>query len=261
MCTIMLLYKQLSDFPIVVAMNRDGLNDRLEKPPSFLSEYPVVFAPEDVKSGGTWIGVNEYKLFAALTNGYQPDRELIANNRSRGILVLDVLKKARNPQEAIELVNKQCSENYENSEDRFKFFNLFLLSADEAFLLKYNGKTDVEELKAGTFFHYSSGYDDGLVKKLREGRLNELFHDYRSSSIDACLGKLKESCRDHFDRAPYETDVCMHGNPRRTISSTLFAIPDKDLSKLKCEYLFGYPCEKNYTKIIPNFSNSMLELK
>lgn len=80
-------------FPLVIAANRDEFTRR---PWSGVRLWTAevtggarIWAPRDDEGGGTWLGINEHGLVAAVTNrlyrDYQPDRP------SRGRLCIDVL--------------------------------------------------------------------------------------------------------------------------------------------------------------------------
>lgn len=87
--------------PLVVAANRDEDLRRPAEPPSVWDNGGVrILAPRDVQAGGTWLGVNAFGVFAALTNRYTPSPNPQA--RSRGQLVLDALREpsAANASEA-----------------------------------------------------------------------------------------------------------------------------------------------------------------
>ena len=244
MCTVAVFYRQLRDWPIVVAQNRDALADRAANPPSVLNEAPLVFGPQDITSSGTWIGVNASGLLLALTNGYQADRDRYAADLSRGLLVLNVLKEAEETEGALELASHICATN------RMKHFHLFVADRRSLFKMEYDGRMRVEELAAGRHFHYSSGYDDGTVRRRRVRRLGNLLADRALGSLEECLTELKAACGDHFENnVPSQTSICMHGTDRRTTSSTIIALPETTNRRdVVCEYLSGYPCENEYRR-------------
>jgi hypothetical protein len=89
-CTLLVATRVWSDAPLVVAANRDERMGRPSQGPQLHSQAGVrFFAPRDLKSGGTWLGVNAHGVFVAITNrfvGKPPSAP-----RSRGLLVLDAL--------------------------------------------------------------------------------------------------------------------------------------------------------------------------
>jgi len=97
-CTLILLYGLLEDYPVVALHNRYLGKDTLEQTPRRLNGGTV--APLDVASGGTWIGVNDSGLLLAITN--QETQWLPEPGRSRGLLALDMLKECETAEEAKE---------------------------------------------------------------------------------------------------------------------------------------------------------------
>ncbi|MGH0029521.1 MAG: NRDE family protein, partial [Myxococcota bacterium] len=92
MCTLIVLHRCFEAAPLVVAANRDEYLDRPTEGPALRETARGdgrVVAPRDARAGGTWLGLNENGLFAAITNrrceSPDPDR------RSRGLIVMDAL--------------------------------------------------------------------------------------------------------------------------------------------------------------------------
>lgn len=104
MCTLIVAVSMWAVAPVVVAANRDEDLHRPAELPSVRDNDGVrILAPRDTQAGGTWIGVNAFGVFAALTNRYTPSPN--PNARSRGKLVLDALRSssARDAVEAVSL--------------------------------------------------------------------------------------------------------------------------------------------------------------
>ena len=106
MCLIVFAYRAHSAFPIVVAANRDEYYDRPTKKAHFWESKNSdnrtaagsatagddVFAGEDVREGGMWLGVTKSGKFAAVTNYRDASEDVSSKTKSRGILVADFLK-------------------------------------------------------------------------------------------------------------------------------------------------------------------------
>jgi uncharacterized protein with NRDE domain len=90
MCTLIFWYQAFEDVPLLVAANRDERLDRPSAPPSVrqLSRRSVL-CPTDLLAGGTWLGINDRRLFAAITNRF--GRKKQEGRRSRGEIVLQAL--------------------------------------------------------------------------------------------------------------------------------------------------------------------------
>ncbi|MBL6664317.1 MAG: NRDE family protein [Rickettsiales bacterium] len=88
MCTLLIL-KQ--DDNAIAVMNRDDAKVRFEEAPREFEGG--VSSPVDVRSGGTWIGVNKNNVSGFLLNRY--DECEVDNKKSRGEIVLKVLAEGR----------------------------------------------------------------------------------------------------------------------------------------------------------------------
>ena len=58
MCLIIFAYRIHPVFPLVLAANRDEYYNRPANPLSFWTDAPNVLAGRDIKSNGTWLGIN-----------------------------------------------------------------------------------------------------------------------------------------------------------------------------------------------------------
>lgn len=94
MCTVVVLRRPEHRWPILWAANRDEMIDRPWTPPGrHWPDRENVVAGLDILAGGSWLGVNDQGVVAAMLNrmgtlGPQ------AGKRSRGELVLDALDHA-----------------------------------------------------------------------------------------------------------------------------------------------------------------------
>jgi uncharacterized protein with NRDE domain len=68
MCLVLLSYQPGSDFPLVVAANRDEFYARPAKSAHYWEDAPDVFGGRDLSAGGTWLGVTTSGRFATVTN-------------------------------------------------------------------------------------------------------------------------------------------------------------------------------------------------
>lgn len=92
MCTLILLLRPDHDWPLLLAANRDEMTDRPWRPPArHWPGQPDVIAGMDRMAGGSWLGLNDQGVIAAVMNrrgtlGPQ------TGMHSRGELVLKALK-------------------------------------------------------------------------------------------------------------------------------------------------------------------------
>ncbi len=69
MCTLIVLHRCIEATALVVAANRDEFFERPAEGPALRhTAHGKVLAPRDAQAGGTWLGLNEHGLFAAITN-------------------------------------------------------------------------------------------------------------------------------------------------------------------------------------------------
>jgi len=90
MCLILLAVNGRSDYPLVIAANRDEFYERPSRPLAWWPESPGLLAGRDERSGGTWLGMTRRGRWAAVTNF----REAVTprpDAASRGGLVTDFL--------------------------------------------------------------------------------------------------------------------------------------------------------------------------
>jgi len=94
MCLILLAWRGHSNYPLVLAANRDEYHARPSAAAAWWPGPAGILAGRDLKQGGTWLGVTRGGRFAALTNYRHPG----AHNPdapSRGRLVTEALESGR----------------------------------------------------------------------------------------------------------------------------------------------------------------------
>lgn len=131
MCTVVILRRPAHRWPLLLAANRDEMKDRPWRPPDrHWPDRPEVVAGIDLEAGGTWLGMNDSGVVAAVMNrtaslGPAPDK------RSRGELVLDALDSADAADAAERL-------GYLDG-DAWRPFNLVVADNRDAFWLRSRG--------------------------------------------------------------------------------------------------------------------------
>lgn len=91
MCLLVFALDCHHDYRLVLAANRDEYFARPTAPAGFWPDAPQVLAGRDLRSGGTWLGVNQDGRFAAVTN-YRSHEEVLPEPLSRGGLVAAYLQ-------------------------------------------------------------------------------------------------------------------------------------------------------------------------
>jgi len=91
MCLILIAWRVHSDYPCVVAANRDEFHARPAAPATWWSDKPHLLAGRDLRAGGTWLGMTRTGRLAALTN-FRDSGQRRADAPSRGGLVTTILE-------------------------------------------------------------------------------------------------------------------------------------------------------------------------
>ena len=169
MCTLLVAVGLWPNHPLVVAANRDERLDRKAAPPQpgCSGDYRT-FAPVDLEAGGTWWGLNEMGLLAAITNRFVPGPrpgEVATGRRSRGLLVQDVLSQASAAQ-AMDSIRSHPG-------DLHNPFHLVMADAHEAWLCWSDGyQITIQRLARG--WHILTERSLGAAPSGREESLRPL---------------------------------------------------------------------------------------
>jgi uncharacterized protein with NRDE domain len=236
MCTLIVLHRCFADAELVVAANRDEYLDRAAEPPAlrFIGGRTVL-APRDARAGGTWLGMNDTGVFAALTN--RPAKQPDPSRRSRGLLVNDALAAA-SAAEAAALLAVLPAGSYNP-------FNLFVCDAREAFVAVYEEKPELSRLEAGPHVIGNGDPDDRRLPKL--SRLLDESEAIARRGAEAALDALAQVCRQHRG-GPALEDTCIHAGPYGTRSSTLLR---SGVGAGEFRFASGPPCRHDYDDFTP----------
>jgi uncharacterized protein with NRDE domain len=231
MCTLIALHRCVEAAPLVVAANRDEYLHRPAEGPALReTAHGRVVAPRDQRAGGTWLGLNERGVVAAITNrrceAPDPDR------RSRGLIVLDALASA-SAREAAEEIEGLAIGAYNP-------FNLLVADRHSAHLFSYLDRPERIDLAPGAHVIGNVHPRETQIPKLDRQR-RELADLLRKPPAGVVSG-LAEMCRSHAGDGPFE-HTCVHADAYGTRSSTLLRLGD-DGSEL--HYADGAPCRREY---------------
>ncbi len=170
MCTLVLLHRPESDWPLIVAANRDEMEDRPWLPPGrHWPDRPDVVAGQDLEAGGSWLGVNDHGLLAGILN--RPDALGPAPGmRSRGELVLEALDHAE---------AKAAAEALADLDGRaWRPFNLVVADARDAFWVRHQGDAEVSVAPLAKGLSMVTSHDP---------------NDRRSPRVDAYIDRFREA--------------------------------------------------------------------
>ena len=160
MCTLVIFRRPRHRWPVLIGANRDEMVDRRSKPPGrHWPDRPEVIAGLDMLAGGSWLGINDWGVAAAVLNrhgslGPSPDR------RSRGELVLEALDHA-DATAAAEALSDIDPEAY-------RTFNLIVADESHGFWLRHAGGPGIElsPLKDGLSMIAAGDLDDLAIRRL-----------------------------------------------------------------------------------------------
>lgn len=141
MCLTVFAYRVHKQYPLILATNRDEFYKRPTRPAQFWDEHPNLLAGQDLKAGGTWMGITKNHRFAALTN-YRDMTNVKENAPSRGHLVSDFLKSDVSPVDYFQSLKPNAAE--------FNGFNLLFGTTDKLYYFN-NEHIKLRELEAGYY--------------------------------------------------------------------------------------------------------------
>ncbi len=139
MCTLVILRRPWHPWPLVLAANRDEMIDRPWAPPGrHWPDRPEVVAGLDRTAGGSWLGLNDHGVVAAILNrrsslGPAPGK------RSRGELVLEALDHADAVQAAEALA--------ELNPAAYRSFNMVVADNRDAYWLRNRGTPEAKVIE------------------------------------------------------------------------------------------------------------------
>ena len=91
MCTLVILRRPEHRWPVIIGANRDEMIGRPALPPArHWPDRPEIIAGRDLLAGGSWLGVNDWGVAAAVLNRHG-SLGPAPGQRSRGELVLEAL--------------------------------------------------------------------------------------------------------------------------------------------------------------------------
>jgi uncharacterized protein with NRDE domain len=250
MCTLIAFHRCFADAPLVVAANRDEFLERPTEGPALRETSTAsahrpgrpgagasarstrVVAPRDLRAGGTWLGISESGLFAAITNRRcdSPDPQ----RRSRGWLVIEALAEASAERAADRFAHLP--------EAAYNPFNLFVADGESAHLVTYAERPQRRDLTAGPHV-IGNLHPDESSPKLE--RLRAQVDELARGAVPTAEA-LAEMCCTHVANAPLES-TCVHAGEYGTRSSTLLWIGAQPALR----YAEGPPCAASYRDLTP----------
>jgi hypothetical protein len=233
MCTLLYLPWRSGPFTAALGLNRDEVYDRPSAPPRWWPPEPGsdgcgFVAPVDLRAGGTWFGVAQSGLFAALTNGRQ--RLPFRHQRSRGELVALALRLGELDAIADSLASHDAL--------AYAACHVFLAQGERAVYVapEADGRFVVHELASTPHTLTNAGLDLGDTPPLPAdtGRLD----------ADGVAAQLRAVLATH--EGPHAR--CRHGGDRGTRSSAVVLL-GRSLAASELRSAAGPPCVTAYADV------------
>lgn len=262
MCTLIILYRSVSGFPIVAMHNRYAPVGSVEEPPRVSQGKFRVYHPLDSHSKGTWVGFNESRLFAAVTDQHTDEKPKAY--RSRGLLLLDILTSFSKTSEALNYLKRELAKGYRRG-------NFILADSEEAYHILHDEKLEVETLNPGIHVFTNLTVKDWVkmenvpedlsrYMEMRKKRALELASSLKLTEVNQIIGGLQLIASDHGGE-PGTGSICYHDGMNWFMSSSTIMTVANKLKDSKINYCRGNPCKDqfvDYSHIL--FEGSALEV-
>lgn len=233
MCTLAILYRVAPGTPILVAANREERFDRPTQYPKIQSGTPRLACGIDRQAGGTWLGVNQYGLFCAVSN--RPKQNVPAEPRSRGLLCRELLDFRTAKEAAAHAAKELTTGAYAGA-------NYLCADSRSAAVVHGGNKVQIVELSPGLHVLTSGNVDDPRDERHVFVRRMLTLH-----TLDSAVTFLAVASR-VFSRKSDEDGrrgVVVTGSEFGTVSSTLISLPRK-IQHAVYQYASGPPCDCAY---------------
>jgi hypothetical protein len=236
MCLLALFFRVVEDAAVVVGANREEYYERGGSPPRLLPGPIRAVAGVDPVAGGTWLGVNENGVLAAVTNRPKLPPLPPASGggpRSRGLLVREMLT-CPSAEAAVDLAVHALQR------DPYAGANFLCADASRAIVLQAGECLRIRPLPPGIHVLANGDVNDPSDRRLKYA-LDWLNRRPYDSAAD-CVGALRELCVQH---EPDHPPICFRHSDRGTVSSSVIALR-RDWMGSVYLHAQGSPCQTPY---------------
>jgi hypothetical protein len=233
MCIMAFLYRTAKTTPILVAANREERYDRPSQPPKIQSGTPRVICGVDRKASGTWLGVNQFGLFATVTNRRKSNPP--AEPRSRGLLCRELLDCQTARQAVLVAADELATGAYAGA-------NYVVADAEYAGVVHGGNRVEIVDIEPGLHVLTNGNVDDPKDERHEYIRRMLTLH-----TLDSAVTFLAVASR-VFSRKPDlqgRRGAVITGGDHGTVSSALLALADK-MQHSSLQYAPGPPSETAY---------------
>jgi uncharacterized protein with NRDE domain len=245
MCTLAFYFHVFPRYRIVVAANRDESLTRPSSLPIQLHSSPWIYGGRDLLAGGTWLGINESGLVAAVLNRQTPE-PIDPQRRSRGLLCLEALTYP-SATAALQFVTAEPAR-------RYNACNVLLADHTTAYVAHTrDGAFQVSPLPPGVYLITNSDANDPRCPRIARSscRFQQISHKLSGSAdpLPAVFTELQLLLSDHGETGTHPRDgLCLHLDGYGTSSSTLLAYSTTQ-HRFTYHFAPGPPCRSVYQEV------------
>ena len=237
MCSVIILRKPDSDWPFIMAANRDELKTRKWLSPGrHWSDRPNVRGGYDLLGGGSWLAINEDGVVATVLNRIN-SLGTLPGKRSRGELPLEAVEFS-NASDAADKLSMIETKSYRG-------FNLIVADADNGFWLKSTGdrgsQVEVTRIPKGismiTAFNLNDFRSERIASQLP--LFKRAKHPDPENDNWEPWRELLRSSKPGVENKPHTAMNIIGRGEFGTTSSSLIALPSLELFGIKPKWLFA----------------------
>lgn len=216
MCALILLFRRVADFPVVLAANRDEYHARPASGPRRVAARIPYVAPLDQRAGGTWLGTNAAGVTAAVTN--RQDGADQTDRPSRGELVPEALAFGSAAAARHHLVDWLAQR-------RFNGFHLLIADALDAWLIAGGSATTFTRLEQGAHIvtneHALGELTLPAVERIAAAAPTRALLDTVTDLVDVLGNRTPQTaagfvaCKDHGERGTRSSTLIARGEQHR----------------------------------------------
>ena len=222
MCTLLFRHRPGDNYPLAVLSNRDEAYHRSSTGWDWRAGPRPYFAPRDNVAGGTWIGLSETGVLAALTNVFpalKGDDFHTRGSLVTEMLALDTARKARRRLRAL------------LKEHRYNKFNLLVGDGLEAHVFTWAGEGLRESRLSPGVYEVANDPWDGQMLAEATGT--------NADWLEANRGILKSHPK-----------ICKHGKKYGTCSSSIILLDGINPRRSLVWHGEGPACKADYVQVL-----------